>query len=354
MKVWPLIILLISSSLMISCGCLEEDAKGTVRITDMLGREVEIPETVDRIAGIEAGALRLLVYMLQTEKVVGIEDNEKQDGAGGNAKPYLFANPELLDLPSIGPIHGGDAELLVAAQPDVIFWTSTDISKADDLESKTQIPVIALEFGDLNNNLEDFFGALDLIGTVMGNPDRAEDIQTFFEESIKELDDLTTGLTNRTSAYVAGVGYRGSHGMLSTEPAYSPLEFVNGNNVASSLGLEHAFVDKEKILDWDPEVIFIDEGGLSIAETELSDGTYDTVDAVENERIYGVLPYNWYTTNYGTVLGDAYYIGSILYPDEFEDIDPIEETNQIYQFLVGERVYQQMAEEFGGFKELDI
>jgi iron complex transport system substrate-binding protein len=354
MKVWTLVIFIAAVSSAAVCGCLDEEKEGTVEITDMLGREVEVPESIERVVGIEAGALRLLVYMQHADKVVGIEDNEKAAGAGGKAKPYIFANPGLLDLKSIGPIHGGDSELLVAAQPDVIFWTFTDTAKADDLQSKTRIPVIALTYGDLGGNKDDFYGALDLIGEVMGNPERAQEIQSYIDGKITDLDEMTKEISNITSTYVGGIGFRGAHGMLSTEPAYSSLEFVNGNNVASSLGIEHAFVDKEKILDWDPQVIIIDEGGLSISLNELKDGTYDTVDAVKNGRIYGVLPYNWYTTNYGTVLGNAYYIGMMLFPDEFADVDPVEETNAIYQFLVGARVYQQMADEFGGYKELDV
>lgn len=341
-------------SLLLLCGCLESNSEGTVPVTDMLGRKVLVPEKIDRVVGIEAGALRLLVYMQHTDKVVGIEDNENAAGAGGRAKPYIFANPDLLDLPSIGPIHGGDAELMVASRPDVIFWTYTDKAKADDLQSKTGIPVIGLEYGDLNDNRDDLYGALDLIGEVMGNPERADEVESFIEGRITEMDGLTKDLPDPPSAYVGGIGYRGAHGMLSTEPSYSPLEFVNGNNVASSLGLEHAFVDKEKVLDWDPEVIFLDGGGISIALEELSDGSYDTVDAVGNGRIHSVLPYNWYTTNYGTVLGNAYYIGSVIYPSEFAGIDPVEETNDIYEFLVGEGVYQRMADEFGGYAELEL
>jgi iron complex transport system substrate-binding protein len=348
-----LVILILMGSVSAICGCLDEENEGTVTITDMLGREVEVPERIDRVIGIEAGALRLLVYMQHTDKVVGVEDNEKATGAGGRAKPYVFANPDLLDLPSIGPMHGGDAELIVAAQPDVIFWTYTDNTKADDLQSKTRIPVVALKYGDLNHNKDDLYEALELIGEVMGNPERAEQVQDFIDDRIKELDEITSD-SDAMSVYVGGIGFRGAHGMLSTEPSYSSLEFVNGNNVASSLGLDHAFVDKEKILDWNPEIILIDEGGFSIAETELSEGIYDTVDAIENGRVFAVLPYNWYTTNFGTVLGNSYYIGKILYPEKFADIDPVNETNEIYEFLVGDGVYKQMADDFGGFKEMEV
>ena len=355
MKAWGIITVLSLIGIMVlTTGCIDEEKGPTRTITDMLGRVVEVPVEIDGLIGIEAGALRLLVYMELTDKVLGIEENEKDTGAGGSAKPYVFANPELLDLPTIGPMHGGDAELIVTQGPDVIFWTYTDTSKADDLQTKTGIPVVTLNYGDLGENRDTFYDALALIGDIMGNPERAVEVKDFIEGRIKELDDVTSELGESPSCYVGGIGYRGAHGMLSTEPSYSSLEFVNGRNVASSLGLEHAFIDKEKIIDWDPEVVFIDEGGLSMAQEELSDGIYDTVDAVENGRLYCVLPYNWYTTNFGTVLGNSYFIASVLYPGELEDMDPVKETNDIYEFLVGGRVYEDMAEDFGGFKELEI
>lgn len=348
-----LFLFIILISVLLSAGCLDESNENPVIITDMLGREVKVPKNPQRIIGLEAGALRLLVYMQHTDKVVGIEENEKMDVAGGMAKPYIFANPELKELPSIGPMHGGDAELIVAADPDVIFWTYTDSSKADDLQEKTNIPVVALKYGDLNSGKQDLFDSLDMIGDVMGNPERALEVQEFMEGRITILDNLTADLGEGPTTYVGGIGYRGAHGILSTEPSYSSLEFVNGNNVASSLGLDHAFIDKEKLLEWDPEVILIDQGGVDISMDEIGEGIYDSIDAVSTGRIYGVLPYNWYTTNYGTVLGNSYFISKVLFPEDTSDVDPVKEMDDIYEFLVGERVYDRMAEEFGGFTKLE-
>ena len=97
-------------------------------IVDMLGRTVSMPEKVERVVGVEAGALRLIVYLNASELVVGIEDTELDA-----MNPYNLAHPELVNLPVIGPMHGGDAELITAQQPDVIFWTYTTVDDADEL-----------------------------------------------------------------------------------------------------------------------------------------------------------------------------------------------------------------------------
>ena len=56
--------------------------------------------------------------------------------------------------------------------------------------------------------------------------------------------------------------------------------------------------------------------------------------------------------NIGTALADAYYIGKVLYPNKFADVNPEEKADKIYTFLVGKPVYKEMAKEFGGFKRL--
>ena len=87
--------------------------------------------------------------------------------------------------------------------------------------------------------------------------------------------------------------------------------------------------------------------------TEVS---YRVLSAVEKGEIYGVLPYNWYSQNHGSILADAYFIGKVLYPERFEDVDPVEKADEIYTFLVGKPVFDRMNEGFGSmvFKKIDL
>jgi hypothetical protein len=55
--------------------------------------------------------------------------------------------------------------------------------------------------------------------------------------------------------------------------------------------------------------------------------------------------YNWYTTNFATVIVNAYNLGDVFFPDEFDDLNY---TNghiydDIYEEFLGERVYEDMA-----------
>ncbi|MDD3492022.1 MAG: iron ABC transporter substrate-binding protein [Candidatus Thermoplasmatota archaeon] len=326
--------------------------QNTVTVTDMAGRNVQVPTDVQRVVGIEAGALRLLVYLNATDRVVGVEDIEQQGG-----KPYNYAYPDLADRPVIGPIHGGDPELITAVRPDVIFWTYTEAGEADDLQAQTGIPVVALSYGDLDDNRATFYQALRLTGSILGKQQRAEAVVSYINATIEDLDTRTRNISDhdRPSCYIGGIAYRGAHGIVSTEPDYAPFAFVNARNVASGLAAEHAFVDIEAIIEWDPHVLFIDEGGSQLVVQDITNrSVLASVEAIRQGRVYGVLPYNWYTTNYGTVLADAYYIGSVLYPAAFSDIEPVSKANEIYRMLLGSPVYEDMQTAYGGFTQMHI
>jgi len=324
----------------------------SMTVEDSLGRMVTMPEDVERIVGVEAGALRLITYLEATNLVVGVEDFEKRD----RKRPYRLAHPELGELPSIGPIHGGDPELLVSARPDVIFWTYTTRGKANDLKAKTGIPVIGLNYGGPRSmTRDDFYSSLRLMGKVLDREKRAEEVIRFINDEIETLrGKVDGGKESGPSAFVGGIGYRGAHGIVSTEPAYPPFNFLGVNNVAGELGLEHAMINEEKLLQWNPDYLFVDEAGLSLVKRDLRESMFKGLSAVKEGKVFGLLPYNYYTTNFGTVLADTYFIGKLVYPGAFEGLDPEEEADRIYDFLVGKPVYSEMEEIFGGFEKIEF
>lgn len=66
------------------------------------------------------------------------------------------------------------------------------------------------------------------------------------------------------------------------------------------------------------------------------------------------MPYNWYANNYDTVIADAYYIGKILYPEHFADVEPAAKADEIYTMLDGKPVYADMQRIFGGFVPFNL
>jgi iron complex transport system substrate-binding protein len=110
-------------------------------------------------------------------------------------------------------------------------------------------------------------------------------------------------------------------------------------------------IDKEKLLDWDPDIIIIDQGGYSdvMADYQKNTAFYESLSAVKNSKVFGQLPYNYYSTNIDTAIADCYFLGKTIYPDAFADVDPVQKADEIYQSFLGKGVYDQMAKDFNGF-----
>ncbi len=331
-------------------------------ITDATGKKRLIPAKVKHVICSGSGCLRLLTYLQGQSLVVGVDDMEAKRHRF-EARPYALANPFFKKLPVFGEFRGHDNPeqiLTLSPQPDVIFKTFAKMgTDPEDLARKTGIPVIVLNPGDLGHYRQNFYQALRIMGEVIGKEERARQVINFFETNICEITSRSQGIpqASRPRVYIGGVAYKGPHGFQSTEPGYPPFEFLSCNNVARTPGLtpknlRHSDVSKEKILEWNPEALFLDlstlqsghQGGLKELRT---DPAYQTLTAVHKGKVYGVLPYNWYSQNFGSILADAWFIGTILYPEQFKDIEPKAKADAIYTFLVGQPVFNAMQQAFG-------
>lgn len=330
----------------------------SVAVRDMLDRTVIIPKNAERVIGLRAGALRMLTYLDAVNLVAGIEEPERRSD-----RPYLTAFPELRELPTVGPQMGGDHELLVAAGPDLIFLTFTSRGQADELQSRTGIPVIAIEYGDFSENRETFFSSLRLMAEIIGKTGRADALIAGIRASIAELEVRTSGIPDeeRPRVYVGGVSYRGARGITSTEPYYPPFRFVQAYNVASGIHqrlinpIQGTYIDMEQLIMWDPDVLFVDLFSLNTAGPDIRTGTplARSLTAVRSGEIHGVLPYNNYAANYEAILANAWYTGTVLYPYRFGDIALSEKADQIFHMFFGRYIYDDIRTQYGGFRRLN-
>lgn len=346
--------------LILLTGCnfaAHENAPDSREITDMLGRRVQVPDTVENIVGVGPGALRLLVYMDLANRVSGVEDVELRPG-----RPYTFACKELTSKPLIGPYMGGDSELIAMNNPDVIFMAFSTASDADDLQRRTGLPVVALNSGNLRDARDTLYNAFDLIGELTRKQSRADSLKMFIEKQIDKLDSITTPVPSRDRprAYIGAVSYRGAQGISSTGAFYAPFGFVNTINVAGTLKEEEpvnptgTYVDIEQIIQWDPGYLFIDAAGVDLVNSEIDEKSplAITLSAMKNGQVYIMMPHNWYATNFENVLANAWYAGKIMYPELFADINFEKEAREIYRFMLGKDVYDQMKEMYDGWEEI--
>lgn len=333
-------------------------------ITDAMGRTVSVPPSPERIICSGAGCLRLLTYLQAEDRAVAVDDMEKRK-ISVDPRPYALANPQFKELPIFGEFRGQDNPELIAAldpAPQVIFKTFSGMgTDPSELQQKTGIPVVTLIYGDLGDHKDELYQSLRIMGKVLGKTERAEAVIDYFNQAIQDLKSRTTTVaeSEKPSCYVGGIAFKGPHGFQSTEPTYPPFMYTHAKNVAynpdKTYGtLSHANVAKEKIIAWNPDVIFLDllsvaaAPGFSALKELKTEPAYQYLRAVKAGRVYGVIPYNWYAQNFGSTLANAYYVGKTLYPERFSDIAPEKKADRIFWFLVDAPVFKQMDNGFDG------
>lgn len=339
-------------------------------VTDARGRAVTLPDRIDRIICSGPGSLRLATYLKAQDRVVGVDDIEVRRNQF-DARPYAIAVPEYKTKPVFGGFRGHDDPekiLGLSPRPQVIFKTySTMGHDPVELQAKTGIPVVILDYGDLGRHRDQFYGALRIMGQVLDAGERAESVIGFFDKEIGLLAERTREIQKPRSCFVGGIAFKGPHGFAATEPFYPPFALVNARNIASeglSKGstIRHTLFSREILLTRDPELLFLDLSTLQMGEGQgglyelKTDPVLRALTAVNKGEVYALLPYNWYTGNFGSILADAWYIGTVVYPDRFADIDPAARADEIYRFLLGAPVFDRMNALFSdlAFTRLDL
>ncbi len=338
---------------------------------DALGQPLTLALPVERVICSGSGCLRLLTYLQAQDRIIAVDSIERR-GSALNARPYAIANPQFKDYPLFGEFRGWDNPELIAAlnpPPQVIFKIAggrgQDPAK---LQRKTTVPVIPLHYGNLGDARDTLNRSLREMAVVVGKSERAEAVIAYFDELERDLRRRTLDIPEamRPTCYVGGLAWRGPHGLQSTDLSFEPFTFVSAHNVAVSsdagMNLSHAMISKEQLLMWNPRVIFIDistlrlDAGADAVSQLREERAFRNLSAVREGRVYGLFPHNSYNCNFETVFANAYYVGAVLYPDRFADIDPIAKAEEITTFLNGRPAFESLNRGFGnmGFRRIPL
>ncbi|MEM4426136.1 MAG: ABC transporter substrate-binding protein [Acidilobaceae archaeon] len=332
----------------------ESQSESYVEIVDFAGRTVSVPRNITRIAAIGPGALRLVLYLGAIDLVVGVEEIEKTWTPGTpTGRDYLLAYYEILKgLPTIGPGGPGrppNVELLVSVRPQVIVMSKLYMQfiDPDRLEQETGAKVIVIDYGEPGYlRLEDFKRAITILGKALGKEERALELIMYVERVVLDLRARTGAIEKRPSVYVGAASYRGPQPFTSSQGQFVPLVLLNTPSIVDELSRGgFVSVDFEFIIKKQPELVFIDENNLAIVLNDFKKDSrpYCSLFAFKENKVFGVLPYNHYHTNVATALANAYWMGKVLYPERFADVDPVVKANEIYSMFLGKPLYEEFV-----------
>ena len=352
--------LLAAVMLLSLCACGgtggDNESAETRTVTDTCGRTVEIPKTVKSVVCVGVGSLRFTTYLDALDLLAGVEENELDIGV---YKPYAYLHQDVWEkLPQTGNNGETYDEQIIAANPDVII-ANMDKDTADAYQQKTGIPVVTIPM--VEGILDDaVFDMINLLGEVYGKQDRAKELTDYLTAMKQDIADRVAKVDKDKipSVYVSGVTFKGAHGFEGTEAGYAPLAALKGNNIADATGKSGAFdMDIEQVLKVDPDYIFVDTSNLDLVKQQYAENPafYNSLTAVKENRVFSQISFRFCATNVELALADMYYMATVIYPEAFADVDPVEKANEIFKMFLGADDFYSTLNEAGySFGPVDI
>ena len=335
---------------------------GDLTVKDMRGREVSVPSDVTKVACAGSGSLRIVSYF-GTDKIIGIDSRDftvTGPITDYNMAAYRVAY-DIRDWVGSGNIADtgrdlANAEALMASGAQVIFTTSENVDLINDIQTKTGIPVIGLR-AEVDFDLDDmtvFNEQLRLIGKVLNKSARAESLISGIQNLMTQLDlyRAAVGERNYKSAYAAGVmiPYQDAN-LYSTSGKYIPFSWSCADNIMPDQNNGKPYrTTPEAIITGAPEYIFVDTCYYAACLSGIGNdySLLDEVPAIENGKVYRLLPYKSFNTNYECELINCFVVGNAIAPSVY-DYDPEQKATEIFElFFPGAGMtYQKYADATG-------
>ena len=103
-------------------------------------------------------------------------------------------------------------------------------------------------------------------------------------------------------------------------------------------------------------MIFVDFNGMDLIKEDYATNAdfYNSLTAVKEGHVYSQISFRSSASNLETALADAYYGATILYPEQFADVDVEAKTGEIFEMLLGSNPYQDLKNAGYEFRPVTI
>ena len=295
------------------CATAVADTEPATRaFTDSVGRTVEVPYALEKVA-VSGPLAQIVLFALCPDRLVGIANKWDETAA-------QYFDAKYYDLPVLGQLYGGKGELnletlLNSGAQVVIDVGEPKGSIAEDLDAlqaQTGIPFVHITA--LTATMGDAYRKL---GELLNMPEEAEALAAYCDRVYARTVEIAEGVEKKNLLYITG-----DEGLNVIAQGSYHAEIIDllANNLAvvespSSKGTGNE-VDMEQILLWNPDVILFAPG--SIYADVGSRPEWQTIPAIQNKAYYEVPfgPYNWmgFPPSVQRYLG-MLWMSQLLYPE---------------------------------------
>lgn len=293
-------ILLICLTLILAAGCNSKDnnlTEGERVFEDSLGNKVIVEKTPEKVISLSPAITEMLFALKLEDKIVGTTD-------------YCDYPEAANHTPKMGGFNTPNMELIVEAEPDLVFISSGVQADLSENFKKLGIKTFALDA----TTIDEVISNIELIGVIMDVEDNAkimaEDMKVrkeFIEEKAKDLEKPLVFFEVWDEP------------LLSAGPNTFIADILNisgGINFAQDSNTDYPQVSLELLIEKDPDFyIAIDHK----RNTDISDRPgFEGLKAIQNSKYYRI-PDDFVTLPGPRIIEGLEKIASIIHPEIFAE-----------------------------------
>jgi len=312
-----LVFIILSVVFMAQTGVVQA---ATLTCRDKLGRTVTIRTPVKRAVLYET--YELLPVTGSWDRVAGISryayDNDLLRAIDAN---------RLRRIPDVGSAMDTNAEALLKLKPDVVLTWTVNPQAVRFLERKG-LPVISI----YPESIAELYGVMRMEGKLFGRERNVESVIARMEAVFSLIRRRVAGIPyarRKKAVYLTGKQTRvnGRIGVTNDLFAIMGLE-----NAGKEINERSADVTLERIVSWNPDLIFIWGNARYSAADLKGNPQWRHVRAVKNGAVFKEPKWGTWSPRLAPI---ALWMASIAYPERFRDIDITRAIDRFYRDVYG-------------------
>lgn len=299
----------------------------TVLISELWGKEEIFWDFRGRTVTLEVPVKRAVVTMTYElvcslgamDRVVGISQNAQEFSPVFKA---LLRKEPSLRKPTVGTPWRIDLEMLIKLNPDLVIMWANNPSLLKFIDNKG-FKIIAF----WPNELKDLFELIEVHGKLFAKEEKAQEIIKYMKavlshlESVKGKTQKVLILSDPPTRVIADQGI-----------INDILGSLNAENVANNLGVRYANVSLERIIGWNPDVIFLWRSTSYSPEWIQKNPAWHNINAVRNQRVYKMPHIQTWSP---AVIGLASWMAQHLHPDMMKPTEVQEILDTFFMKVFG-------------------
>ena len=286
------------------------------------------------------------------------QDLEK---AAGAFRDKLFElQPEAKDMPTIGMIQKGDVtvENLLAQKPDVVIMTLDQKKAVEESGFLSDMDAAGLKYAFIDfrqKPLENTTVSMRLLGDLLGQSERAEEYNEFYNAKVKEITDRVAETTDRPDVLIwMAAGFNDCCAVAGDANLGTLVTAAGGHNLGPEvLGADSTTITAEKLIELNPDKLIVTGGewardpnrtdavrhvelgyqsspelALQTCDGPLSQAGMDQLDATKTGNYFAVY-HQFYDNPYNVFALEAF--AKWIHPEQFADLNPTQDFKDFHK-----------------------